>query len=85
MRIYPPAYAISRRALCEVEIDGYHVPKNWVVLIAPYTLHRRTDYFPDPEKFDPDRFSPEREKQLHATLTCPLGLVHASALGCTSL
>ncbi len=73
MRIYPPAYAISRRALCEVEIDGYHVPKNWVVLISPYTLHRRTDYFPDPEKFDPDRFSPEREKQLPRYAYLPFG------------
>lgn len=73
MRIYPPAYAISRRALCEVEIDSYHVPKNWVVLIAPYTLHRRTDYFPDPEKFDPDRFSPEREKQLPRYAYLPFG------------
>jgi cytochrome P450 len=73
MRIYPPAYAMSRRALRDVEIDGYHVPKNRIVLIAPYTLHRRTEYFPDPEQFNPERFAPEREKQLPRYAYLPFG------------
>jgi cytochrome P450 len=73
MRIYPPAYVMSRRALREIEIDGYHVPKNWVIIISPYTLHRRTEYFPDPEKFDPDRFASEREKQLPRYAYLPFG------------
>jgi len=64
MRLFPPAYAFSRRALREVEIDGYCVPKGRVVLLAPYTLHRREASFPNPEQFTPERFAPEREKQL---------------------
>src|SRR5437588_7050462 len=55
MRLYPPAYAMSRRALREVEIDCHRVPKNWIILLAPYTLHRREEYFPQPEKLDPER------------------------------
>jgi cytochrome P450 len=73
MRLYPPAYAFSRRALRDVEIDGYRVPKGWVVLLAPYTLHRREEYFPEPEKFDPERFTPEREKQLPRYAFMPFG------------
>jgi cytochrome P450 len=73
MRLYPPAYAFSRRALRAVEIDGYRVPKSWVVLIAPYTLHRREEYYPEPEKFDPERFTPEREKQLPRYADLPFG------------
>ncbi len=73
MRLYPPAYATSRRALRDVEIDGYFVPKGQVVLLAPYTLHRREEYFPDPEKFDPERFTPEREKQLPRYAFVPFG------------
>jgi cytochrome P450 len=73
MRLYPPAYAFSRRALRDVEIDGYHVPKGRVVLLAPYTLHRREEYFPDPEKFDPERFTPEREKRLPRYAYLPFG------------
>jgi cytochrome P450 len=73
MRLYPPAYAFSRRALRDVEIDGYQVPKGRVVLIAPYTLHRREEYYPEPEKFDPERFTTEREKQLPRSAYLPFG------------
>ena len=52
MRLYPPAYISSRRALRDVEIDGYSVPKDGVVLFSAYTLHRREDNFPQPERFD---------------------------------
>ena len=73
LRLYPPAYAFSRRALRDVEIDGYRVPKGWVVLLAPYTLHRRVEFFPEPEKFDPERFTPERERQLPRYAFLPFG------------
>ncbi|HEU5384021.1 MAG TPA: cytochrome P450, partial [Ktedonobacteraceae bacterium] len=53
LRLYPPAHITSRRALHDVEIDGYLIRKNQVVLLAPYTLHRRVEFFPDPETFDP--------------------------------
>ena len=73
MRLYPPAYLLSRRPLCEVEIDGYRIPKDRVVLYAPYTLHRREEYFPEPEKFEPERFTPEREKLLPRYAYLPFG------------
>jgi cytochrome P450 len=73
MRLYPPAYGFSRRALCDVEIDGYLVRKHWIVLLAPYTLHRREEYFPKAEKFDPERFTPEREKLLPRYAYLPFG------------
>jgi cytochrome P450 len=73
MRLYPSGYAFTRRALRDVEIDGYLVPKGQVVVLSPYTLHRREEYFPDPEKFDPERFTPEREKQLPRYAYAPFG------------
>lgn len=73
MRLYPPAYAFFRRALRDVEIDGYRVPKGRVVLLAPYTLRRRAEYFPDPERFDPERFTAEREKLLPRYAYLPFG------------
>ncbi len=42
-------------------------------LLSPYTLHRREDYFPQPERFDPERFTPEREKQLPRYAYLPFG------------
>ena len=73
MRLYPPAFALARRALRDVEIDGYRVPKGWFVLLSPYTMHRREEYFPNPEEFEPERFTPEREKQLPRYAYFPFG------------
>jgi cytochrome P450 len=73
MRIYPSAYFFFRRALRDIEIDGYRVSKNEVAMTSPYTMHRREEYFPDPERFDPERFTPEREKQLPRHAYMPFG------------
>lgn len=73
MRLYPPAYVTSRQALHDIEIDGYRVPKGWLVILSPYTLHRREDAFPESETFDPERFIPEREKQLPRYAYLPFG------------
>jgi cytochrome P450 len=67
MRLYPPAYIIGRRATEDVDIGPHRVPKNMTAFINIYGMHRRAKYFPDPEKFDPDRFRPEAEKQMRST------------------
>jgi len=73
MRLYPPAYAISRVALHDIDLDGYYVRKNQTVGVCSYTMHRRPDYFPDPERFDPERFTPENEKRLPRYAYFPFG------------
>jgi cytochrome P450 len=62
MRLYPPAWAVGRRAIEDVEIGGYTIPKGTVVLFSQYLLHRDARFFPDPNRFDPDRWLPERQK-----------------------
>ncbi|MBM7117539.1 cytochrome P450 [Archangium primigenium] len=62
MRLYPPGYFLGRAALHDTSIDGYPLRKDDIVAISPYTIHRDETVFPDPEKFDPDRFTPEQEK-----------------------
>jgi cytochrome P450 len=42
-------------------------------VVATYALHRRPDYFPDPEKFDPERFTPENEKRIPRYAYVPFG------------
>lgn len=71
MRLYPPAPGILREALHDTVIDGYRVPKGTTIMISPYTLHRRADYFPDPERFQPERFAPECEKLLPRSAYIP--------------
>lgn len=57
LRLYPPAWIIGRESLREVTLsDGTCIPAKMTVFLAPLLLHRRRDNFPDPNKFDPDRW-----------------------------
>ncbi|GIX66982.1 cytochrome P450 4V2 [Caerostris extrusa] len=58
-RLYPPAAAFGRKISEEISICGYTIPKRTTVIVAPFFVHRDEDVFPDPEKFDPERFLPE--------------------------
>ncbi|GHO46809.1 cytochrome P450 [Ktedonospora formicarum] len=73
LRMYPPAYAIARAALKDLDINGYQLHKGDVAIIAPYIMHYRSDFFPQPEAFQPERFTPEREKQLPRYAYLPFG------------
>src|SRR5690349_5955949 len=59
LRLYPAAYLFAREALVEDVLDGYPVPPNTMIFISPYVSHRDIKYWPDPERFGPDRFTPE--------------------------
>jgi cytochrome P450 len=61
LRLYPPAWGFSRRALEDDELGGYRIPKGSLVFVIPFVIHRRPQLWPDPERFDPDRFAPEHE------------------------
>ena len=73
LRLYPPIYAFTRRAMSSVQLGTYRIPKGASVVISPYTLHRRSSFFPDPERFDPERFTPEREQKLPRYAYLPFG------------
>lgn len=57
MRLYPPAYMIGREAICDTEVGGVPVPKGSFVMLAPFFMQRNPRFWPDPERFDPERFS----------------------------
>ncbi|MGZ3526363.1 MAG: cytochrome P450 [Vulcanimicrobiaceae bacterium] len=56
LRLYPPAWIIGRRALRDVTVGNYLVRAGTTVLVSPLVMHRTARYFPDPERFDPDRW-----------------------------
>lgn len=56
MRLYPPAWLVSRSAIEEDVIGGYAVGRRALVSISIYDTHRLPDFWPEPEKFDPRRF-----------------------------
>lgn len=74
MRLYPPAWMLNgRQAIVDTTIGGYTVPRGSILFIAPYVIHRRPEFFPNPDQFDPERFTPEREKELPRHAYLPFG------------
>ena len=73
LRLYPPAYGILREPLYDIEIDGYRIHKGAFIFVSPYTMQRDPAYYSEPDLFDPDRFTPEREKQLARYTFIPFG------------
>jgi len=61
MRLYPPAYAIGRRALEDYEVRGIVISRGSLVVVSPLVTHRDARWFPDPERFDPERWTPEAQ------------------------
>jgi cytochrome P450 len=60
MRLYPAAWMFVRLAAGDDELPtGARVGRGWKICLCPYTSHRNPAYFPDPERFDPSRFSRE--------------------------
>jgi cytochrome P450 len=73
MRLYPPAYAIGRRSEAETEIGGYVIPAGSDVVVSQYATHRHPQFWHDAERFDPSRFTPEREQARHPHAYFPFG------------
>ena len=57
LRLYPPSWFIGRRAIADVEVMGRSIPAGSIVLLSAYVVQRDPRWFPDPERFDPDRWA----------------------------
>ncbi|MCW6009721.1 cytochrome P450 [Micromonospora sp. CPCC 205371] len=66
MRQYPPAYSTERLASVDTTISGYHVPAGTTVLLSSYVTHRHPDFWPDPTRFEPDRFIGQHDRPRYA-------------------
>ncbi|VAW42837.1 hypothetical protein MNBD_CHLOROFLEXI01-4556 [hydrothermal vent metagenome] len=73
MRLYPPAYAIARFGNAPDEVGGYQIPANSVITLSPYITHRHPDFWPEPERFDPQRFTPKRKAERPRYAYLPFG------------
>jgi cytochrome P450 len=73
MRLYPPAYVFARRPVRDVTLGGHAVTKGQMVLFNVAGMHRVARYYPEPHRFDPDRFTPAAEKALPRQAYMPFG------------
>lgn len=73
MRLYPPAWFLARRAVGPDEIAGYRIAPGTLLMISPYATHRHPDFWENPERFDPERFSEGRSVGRHRFAYFPFG------------
>jgi len=73
MRLYPPIWALERRAVAEDELGGYRIPKGSTVVLSPWVTHRHPAFWEDPERFDPDRFTEESSEGRPPLAYIPFG------------
>jgi cytochrome P450 len=73
MRLYPPAWIIGRRAIDEYRLGDYVVPPRSILVMSPYIMHRDPRFYVDPERFDPDRWTPEFRAALPKFAYFPFG------------
>jgi cytochrome P450 len=73
LRLYPPAWVLTRRAIAADELAGIEVPVGTLVIISPWLLHRRRDSWPDPLRFEPERFLGEPPAAVRSGAYLPFG------------
>ncbi len=81
LRLYPPVFMFGRDSREPVTIGGYELTHRTNALISPWGLHHNPRLWPDPERFDPDRFLPEREATRHRHAYLPFGAGPRICLG----
>lgn len=73
LRLYPPAWLITRRALADDIIGGQTIPAGAIIIISPYVMHRHPGYWANPAGFDPAHFEPEASSQRPRFAYIPFG------------
>lgn len=73
MRIYPPAWLTDRVSIEDDEINGYHIPKNTMMVAYIHGIHHSPDLWDQPELFRPERFTKEKQKERHSFAYMPFG------------
>lgn len=81
MRLWPIAVAQMRTTNHDIEFEGYTIPKDELIFIGTSVPHFMEEYFPEPQKFDPERFNDERREHMKPGVYAPFGRGPHSCLG----
>lgn len=73
LRLYPAAWWADRVCSEPAQLGPHTIPGGTSVVFSVYVTHRDARFFPDPLRFDPDRFLPERAKEIPASAHLPFG------------
>lgn len=81
LRLYPPLWLMTRRALAEDRLGEFHVPAGTEIYISPYLVQRDPALWPAPDAFDPDRMAPEPAAARPELALCPFGAGPRNCIG----
>ena len=81
LRLYPPVWLYTRKALADDLLGGYKIAAGTDIFISPYYLHRRSDTWPNPEHFDPDRFTDAAVDARHRVAFIPFSAGPRKCIG----
>jgi cytochrome P450 len=73
LRISPPVPAVPRRALRDFTFSGNHVPAGAAIAVNPLYTHHMPDIWPNPDRFDPERFTDSAQAARHRYAFVPFG------------
>lgn len=80
LRLYGP-WQVMRGAMTSVELGGVHIEEGTQIIFSPYLLHRDPQFFPDPERLDPDRWLSDRAKDIPRRALIPFGAGNRQCAG----
>jgi cytochrome P450 len=81
MRLFPPAWGMGRRALRDLTLGGFTIRRGSVLALSPYIVHRDARLWPDPLRFDPERFTAEAKAERPRFAYFPFGAGARSCIG----
>lgn len=81
LRLYPSVSFFGRTLSEDIQLAGYHVPAKTIVGIHAYHVHRDERFYPDAERFDPDRFLPENTENRHPYAYIPFSAGPRNCIG----
>ncbi|KAJ9590496.1 hypothetical protein L9F63_016447, partial [Diploptera punctata] len=81
LRLYPSVPIIGRQLNKDVEVDGHILPQSMEIVMFPYFTHRLAEHYPEPEKFNPDNFLPERCATRHPYAYIPFSAGPRNCIG----
>ena len=84
LRLYSPIHSISRVALEDDMLGGYSIPAGATIYVSLYATHRLAQHWPNPERFDPDRFTPEEIDRRRRFTFIPFAAGHRNCIGGTA-
>jgi len=81
LRMYPPAWLLTRVTTRATELAGHPLPAGAIVLYSPYALSRSPRHFDDPDRFDPDRWLPGRSADVPRGAMVPFSAGNRQCIG----